>query len=240
MTTCEQIRERLPEFVLGVGPQDDDVVRRHLRGCAGCRADARALGDGLTSFAHAVHDRQPPPELQDQVRAALQEEWRDPVGASSGPSRRPRWAGPLAVAAAIALVASFTLAVVQTRRADSAQEGARRYEGLIEILGGREFRAAQLHPAGDRPLEGSVVVYDSHVDQSWVVVFVRTSGPAGEAVATLRAPDGRTIDTWPIEIDRDGDGAGWLVTSVDLASFDRVTLTGTDGEVMATGEIAGL
>ena len=53
-------------------------------------------------------------------------------------------------------------------------------------------------------------------------------------------PDGSTIDTWPVEIDRDGDGAGWLVTSVDLASFDRVTLTGPDGQPLAAGEIGEL
>ena len=34
--------------------------------------------------------------------------------------------------------------------------------------------------------------------------------------------------------------AGWLVTSVDLASFDRVTLTGPDGQPLAAGEIGEL
>ena len=81
------------------------------------------------------------------------------------------------------------------------------------------------------------MVYDSHVDQSWVLVFVRTSGVSGEATATLRASDGRTLDTWPVSIDRDGDGYGWLVTSVDLAPFERVTLTGADGATLATGRI---
>ena len=50
-------------------------------------------------------------------------------------------------------------------------------------------------------------------------------------------PTDRTIDTWPVAIDRDGDGYGWLVTSVDLESFDRVTLTGPDGQPLAAGEI---
>ncbi len=70
-----------------------------------------------------------------------------------------------------------------------------------------------------------------------MLVFVRTSGVTGEATATLHAADGRTLDTWPVAIDRDGDGYGWLVTSVNLGSFDRVTLTDAQGATVATGQI---
>ncbi len=126
---------------------------------------------------------------------------------------------------------------MQTRRAQVASEGAQSYETLLQTLGGKDFRVGELTSTGAQPLEGSVVVYDSHVDQSWVLVFVRTSGVTGDVTATLHAPDGRTLDTWPVSIDRDGDGYGWLVTSVNLETFDRITLTDTQGTTVASGAI---
>ena len=237
MTTCDGVRERAAEHVLGTLSDDDDrIVRRHLRGCAACRSEVHDLSDGLGLFARAAHDREPPPELQDRVRAVLQEEWRD-LDEPRGAQRRPAWMLVAAAATVLLLIASVSVAVIQTRHAQVAAAGAQSYDRLLQTLGGKDFRLGELTPSGNQPLEGSVVVYDSHVDQSWVLVFVRTSGVSGEATATLRASDGRTLDTWPVSIDRDGDGYGWLVTSVDLAPFERVTLTGADGATLATGRI---
>jgi hypothetical protein len=236
VTTCEQVREQLPEHVLGTLNDDrDQSMRRHLRGCASCRKEMNDLGDGLGLFARAAHDRVPPPELQDRVRLVLQEEWRD---LDEHPAaRRPTFLLVAAAVAGVLLIASVSLAAVQTRRAQVAAQGAQSYDNLLQTLGGKDFRVAGLTSTGTQPLDGSVVVYDSHVDQSWVLIFVRTSGVSGEVTATLRSPDGRSLDTWPISIDRDGDGYGWLVTSVDLQSFDRVTLTDADGATLATGHI---
>ena len=241
MTTCEQVRERLPEHVLGtLEGTDDDAVRRHLRGCAGCRAEMLALGDGMTAFSVAAHDRTPPDELHDRVRTVLEEEWREDAGrADELAERRHHLARRLvAVAAAVVLVASLGFGIAQTHRASVAAEDAASYQRLLTTLGGKEFRLGQLQAAGDQTVEGSVVVYDSHEGQSWVLVFVRTSGVSGEASASLSNPAGRTIDTWPIQIDRDGRGAGWLVTGVDLSSFNRIEVTGPDGSLLATGSIS--
>jgi anti-sigma factor RsiW len=240
VATCEQVRERLPEHVLGtLEGADDDAVRRHLRGCAGCRAEMLALGDGMAAFAVAAHDRTPPDDLHDRVRTVLEEEWREPSPADElAERRRRRMPKILAVAAALALVASLGFGLAQTRRASVAAEDAASYQQLLKTLGGKDFRLGQLHAAGDQTVEGSVVVYDSHERQSWVLVFVRTSGISGEATATLSNPEGRTIDTWPIEIDRDGRGAGWLVTGVELTSFDKIEVTGPDGSLLATGTIS--
>jgi hypothetical protein len=237
--TCEQVRERLPEHVLGtLEGADDDAVRKHLRGCAGCRAEMLALGDGMAAFAVAVHDRTPPPELRDRVRTVLEEEWRQDIHTDELAERRRRMPRILAVAAAVALVASLGFGVVQSHRASVAAEDAASYHKLLTTLGGKDFRLGQLQQAGDRAVEGSVVVYDSHERQSWVLVFVRTSGISGEATATLSTPTGRTIDTWPIQIDRDGRGAGWLVTGVELTSFNRIEVTAPDGSLLATGSIS--
>jgi hypothetical protein len=239
VATCEQVRERLPEHVLGtLEGADDDVVRKHLRGCAGCRAEMLALGDGMAAFAVAAHDRTPPPELHDRVRTVLEEEWREEIHVDELAERRRRVPRILAIAAAVALVASLGFGIVQTHRASVAVEDAASYRTLLSTLGGKDFRLGQLRPAGDRTVEGSVVVYDSHERQSWVLVFVRTSGITGEATATLSNPAGRTIDVWPIQIDQDGRGSGWLVTGVELTSFNHIEVTAPDGSPLATGSIS--
>ena len=49
---CEEIRETLPAFVEG---HDDLTVRRHLSGCADCRAELdryESLGTALGSLSH--------------------------------------------------------------------------------------------------------------------------------------------------------------------------------------------
>lgn len=236
MTTCDDISERLPEHVLGtIDGSQELAIRRHLRGCAGCRREMSSLGDGLALFARAAHDRMPPPELEQRVTTVLRDEWRDTPAARA--EHRPRWTRIAAAAAALAMVASLGWGTAQTRRADEAALDAASYGRLLEVLGGKDFRVGELRPADGRTLEGSVVVYDSHVDQSWAVVFVRAPGITGRAYATLHAPDGRAVDLWDLRIDHEGDGASWLVTSVDLEPFDRMTVTGADGAPLAEASI---
>ena len=73
--TCDEVRELLPEHLLGTleGPEDLEV-RRHVRGCAGCRGEIVALADGVASFARTAHDHPPPPELHDRVITVLEQE----------------------------------------------------------------------------------------------------------------------------------------------------------------------
>jgi hypothetical protein len=239
--TCDQVRERLAEHVLGTveGP-DDIALRRHLRSCASCRAEMAALGDGLALFSRAAHDQLPPDDLQDRVRAVLAEEWRDAQPTTVSRARAGRWVTVGAGVAAAGLVLALTLGwgMTQSRHAEANAEGSRSYQRLLSVLGGKDFRVGPLEPAGREPLEGSVVVYDSHVDQSWVVVFIRTSGVQGRVTATLHADDGRTVDVWPFRIDREGEGAGWLVTSVNLEGFDELTVScGEHGRPLATADI---
>ncbi|MDP9297255.1 MAG: anti-sigma factor [Actinomycetota bacterium] len=237
MTTCDEVRERLPEHVLGTLDDAQDLpVRQHLRGCAGCRQEMAALGEGIALFARASHDRTPPPELHDRVRTALDQEWSD-TPAIAGQHRSRAW---LAAAAAIlVVVASLGFGLSQQHRANLAAADALSYRNLIHILGGKEFRVGQLHAAtGQTVVEGSVVVYDSSEDQSWVAVFVRAPGVTGDAAAVLHAPDGRSISLRPITIASDGAGSTWLATATKLESFDHLTVSAPDGTPLADATIA--
>jgi putative zinc finger protein len=236
--TCDTVQERLAEQLLGSTSGEDDLaIRRHLRGCAACRRDAAALGDGLAAFARAAHDVAPPDELRERVLGAVRDDQLDAAATDAGTPRRRRLLPAVAAVLAIALVASLAWGLGQTRRADRAASDAASYTDLLAILGGKDFRAARLAPASGVTLEGSVVVYDSHEDQSWAVVFIRAPGQSGYAEPTLLADDGRAVEVWPLEFDRSGDGATWLVTSVDLRPFDRLEVRGDDGTLLATADI---
>ena len=154
---CDEVRELLTEHLLGslAEPEDADV-RRHLRGCAGCREEQTALEDGLDTFSRAAHDVEPPDELRDQVLAALAEEWRDDEQGSGRPANpanaQPRFGSRWLAAAAAVLVlvsaGSLTWGVLRSRDADRAIVDATSYRSILSTLGGRDFRIGSLSPTG--------------------------------------------------------------------------------------------
>ncbi len=232
--TCEEVRDRLSEHALGtLDAPEDERIRRHLRGCAQCRREFAAIGEGLAMFATAAHDRTPPPELRDRVTAVLTQEWRadqttGPEAAERSPDRGRSWL--IAAAACMALVATIWWGV-------AARTDAASYHRLLTTLGGEEFRVGALDATGDVRIEGSVVLYDSSVDQSWGVVLVRAPELTGAVGVTLGSADGRTIELHDVQL-QDGSGSTWLVTAQDLHGFDRLTITDPDGGTLATTAIA--
>jgi hypothetical protein len=98
---------------------------------------------------------------------------------------------------------------------------------------------ANLRPQGSQQLEGSAVVYDSKVEQSWVLVLVRAPGMEGQATVTLSTRDGRTIQLHAMEFSVGGEAASWLVTSSNLRSFETVIVRDESGATIATGSVSG-
>jgi hypothetical protein len=236
--TCDEVRTLLPEHLLGSLSSDVDLeVRRHLRACSSCRAEMASLGEGIATFATAVHDRQPPPELRDRVLTVLEDEWRDAPVVIPEP-RRPRIAVLSAAAAVVLLVASIGFGLVQTHRANLAQSGADSYSKLLNVLGGEDFRVGKLTASGLHQIEGNVVLYDAHTDQSWGLLIVTAPGMSGKGFqATLWTADGKRVPFFPTQLDAQGDGSAWIVTSADLRSFTRLTFSAPDGTVLATAQI---
>lgn len=237
MTTCEDVRPLLPDFVLGslVGP-DDVEVRRHLRGCGACRRDLDALRDGLGVFASTL-ERPTPPELGERVLHALSEDWDERGGSSRAVPRVPL-AWRAAVAASLALVVlAGAFALVQMDRARDAARDATSFRTVLATLGGTGFRVGTLEAATDRPVVGSVVAYESSNDQSFVVVFVRTPELAGRGSLLVSRSDGTTWDPGPIEFDGDGDAAVWWVTDRSIASMTGLTVMAPDGSTLATAAL---
>jgi putative zinc finger protein len=244
--TCEEVRELLPEHLLS---SLDDVidadVRRHLRGCAACRDERMKLEDGVAALSRAVHDQDPPDELRERVMSALDDEWRDPERvpvATSAPIRSRSRSVWMAVAAAIAVVfvaGSLTWGSAQAHRAHLAAADAGSYRDLLSFLGGKEFRVGTINPAPGSTVHGRVLLYEGdthHGWSSWGLVLVKAPGFDGEATATLLGPDGDAY-TWPPIHFHDGQGSAWIVTPDDMTAYDRLTITSSDGSVVASASI---
>jgi hypothetical protein len=233
VTTCDDVLALLPDFVLGSLEGADDVhVRRHLRGCGGCRGELDALREGLGVFASTM-ERTPPADLRDRVMNVITEEWTEAEGSTS---RRPVPSGwRIAVAASLALaIAAATFGVIQLGRARDATEDATSFRTVLATLGGTGFKVGTLEPASQVPVEGSIVAYESSNDQSFVVVFVRTPELAGDGSLLVSRSDGTTWDPGPIEFDGDGDAAVWWVTDRSIASMTGLRVTAPDGSMLAT------
>lgn len=234
MTTCDDVRPLLPDFLLGSLEGGDDVqVRRHLRGCGGCRRELDALREGLGVFASTL-ERPTPIELRDRVTDVLTEEWSDADRSPAPHGRTPaRWRILVAASLSLAVLAA-TFGLIQRDRARDATEDATSFRTILATLGGTGFRVGTLDPATATPVEGSVVAYESSKDQSFVLVFVRAPELEGHGSLLVSRSDGTTWDPGPIEFDGDGDAAVWWVTDRSIASMTGLTINAPDGSVLAT------
>lgn len=234
MTTCEDLRALLPDFALGSLEDPDDLnVRRHLRGCGGCRRELDALREGLGVFASTL-ERTAPTELRDRVMNVLSREWTEADGVSASRGRVPRsWRVTVAASLAVAVVAA-TFGLIQLGRARDASEDATSFRTVLATLGGTGFKVGTLQAATARPVGGSVVAYESSHDQSFVVVFVRTPELTGDGSLVVSRSDGTTWDPGPIEFDGDGDAAVWWVTDRSIDSMTGLTISAPDGSLLAT------
>ncbi|HEX9123259.1 MAG TPA: zf-HC2 domain-containing protein [Actinomycetota bacterium] len=235
--SCDEIRDLLAEHLLGTLEDPVDIeIRRHLRGCSSCRRDLAALEEGISTFARAAHETPPPPELQDRVLGVLEREW-DEAEPTRVPRRVPSW---MAWAAAVlVLAASLAWGGMATVRANRFQATAEKYDEFLGVLGGQNVRVGKLVPVGSQQIEGSAVLYDSKVEQSWVLILARAPGLRGPASVTLSSADGHTIALHPLEFSDGGEASSWLVTSSNLRSFDAVTIRDASGQVLATGTVSG-
>lgn len=188
------------------------------------------MADGVGTFAAAAHDVDPPGELRQRVLTTLEEEW-DSAAPTRVRSRRP---GRVALAAALA--AALAWGAVATVLAVRSEEAADEYETFLAQLGGENVRVGALRTQGSQDLQGSVVIYESKVGQSWALVLCRAPGWEGTVNVTMLAGQERRIDLRPMELGPGGEGSTWLVTSSDLASYDRVNLWDESG-VLASAEI---
>jgi anti-sigma factor RsiW len=242
--TCEEVRDLLPEHLLGSLDETTDArVRKHLRGCAECRAERLRLEDGVAALSYATHEQDPPAELRQHVLDVLSEEWEEP-GGPPAPTGSPatfgsawRW---IAVAAAMVLLAvSLSWGVSQSRRAARLQADAGSYQALLHTLGGKEFRLGELQPVDGQAVKGTVVLYDGEPGKdwnSWGIVMANAPDFSGEAHVRLLAGNGDSLEMPSLRF-TNGEASTWLVTHENLTPYDRLVISAPDGSILATASI---
>jgi hypothetical protein len=238
--SCDEILPQLPDHALGTLPETDVArIRRHLRGCAACRAEAAQLDRGVATFASVVHVADPPPELRDRVMAVLSEEWSE--APTSNRDRRLGWVRErlAAVAAVVVLVGGLAAwGTASQVRASHLREDAASYQAFLHALGGRDVRVGEIHAIGAASIDGSVILYDSDEGQSWVLVFAKGQN-LGELNVSVKATGGRSIDVpFPLRFEDDGEGWTGMVTASDISPYTHVVFTTADGTVVATADTA--
>ncbi len=250
--TCDEVLQLLPDHAMGtLSETEEAAVRRHLRGCGACRADAQSLDSGVAMFASAAHVTDPPPELRARVMTALQEEWADEdrsIEAGAGiPGRRSarhaaRWNGGrvvrwLAVAAVVlALGAAVGWGAVQHGQLNAARGDQASYQRFLHLLGGKEVRVAKLHSTTGDQVTGTAVLYDSDRHESWGVFELTAPGYSEPLTIQLVSTTGEKLRVqFPVKLDGDGHGTGWLGTAADISSFQTVQILDPSGRVLARG-----
>ena len=229
---CEAVAELLPDHILGASDEvTAQAVRQHLRGCARCRSDAAALESGVSAFASAVHELEPPPPLRERVLTAVAEEAAEEPRRSR-PLPRRSWIPAAAVVAAVSGLLTWAVAAQFT--ASDLRADAYEYRAFLSALGGRDVRVAELHPRAAGVVEGTAILYDSNRGRSWIIVFAEVPGFDGQARAEILARGRRTISL-PMRFDEHGNGATWLVTPLDISTYRTVRVVDADGDLLAEG-----
>lgn len=180
---CARVRARLSPWLEGdLAPAAREQLQFHLDGCPACRAELRALREGI-DLLRGLDDPAGPPHLEQRIVARLRE------AAGSPPPRRlpgavAHFAAQLAVAS---LVVGGAIELSQRMLSDgtsgplAAVDGAARQMGLSEPLG------ASAPPAEPTPAE-----LDAALDRALV--------DAGSLVREWRERRGAARDSWATSI----------------------------------------
>jgi anti-sigma-K factor RskA len=147
----------------------------HLAHCDRCRSELASLSETATALAYATEAPAPPPELRSRILQQARSERSNVV------PLRPRWAVPVAAAAAVAACAAIGLGIWAASLSNKVERGN-------DALASQQQMAAILaDPAARR------VAFE---DGRGTLVVT----PMGEGVLVLRklkpAPRGRTYEAW--------------------------------------------
>lgn len=112
MTTCDQVQDRLPEFLGGrLDDAERERVQSHLEGCADCAAALEVV-----QLLAAAPPRPVPTGLESRLQTAVRAEVFGPPARGAAPATRRGWRTPqwaLAAAAGLALAVATPVLMEQ-------------------------------------------------------------------------------------------------------------------------------
>ncbi|MEP7059757.1 MAG: zf-HC2 domain-containing protein [Actinomycetota bacterium] len=249
--TCSAARTLLPERSLGtLTGRNATELERHLAWCAACRKEARELGAAAASLVFALAPREPAPELEDRVVAAVQH-------AASGRTpahRRGRMVVAATVAAMLAVAGLGFGAVMAGRAArfrDIAITTSVRNRDAVatfrQILQSIEFtdpgnsvEMGQLTQVHGGPASGTALTLLAPSGQDMAVVTVaalRVDPARFPLVVTLVGPKAKVRVGAIAKVDSGGAATIAAQLDQDLAGLDQVVIRDVGGDVVLRGEL---
>jgi anti-sigma-K factor RskA len=153
--------------------EDARAYEAHLARCSRCREELASLSDAAGALAYATESPAPSPELRARILQQAQRERPNVV------PLRPRWAVPVAAAAAVAACAAIALgiwAVTLSNKLDSRDAALARQQRVAAIVAQPDARTIPFR-------QGKLVVTSGGT----AALIVRNLGPA---------PAGRTYEAW--------------------------------------------
>jgi anti-sigma-K factor RskA len=147
---------------------DARAYEAHLAHCARCRAELASLSEAVGALAYAAEAPAPPPELRARILQQARRERSNVV------PLRPRWAVPVAAAAAVAACAAIALGIW----ASSLSDRLDRQERIAAILSDPQARRSAVE------------------DGRGTLVVSRTGNAVLVVNRLAAARPGRTYEAW--------------------------------------------
>jgi anti-sigma-K factor RskA len=169
----ETLHELTPAYVLdALDPSDLEDFEEHLATCARCREEVAELSGAAAALAYAVPPVAPPPALRARILETARAERPNVV------PMRPRWAAPVAAAAAIAACAAIGLGVWDVslhHRLDGARDQAL---VRVPVSGAAGSVVVASGGSGALVLSNLVAAPTGKTYEAWVIRG-RAASPAG-------------------------------------------------------------
>ncbi|TWT78187.1 hypothetical protein Pla123a_09770 [Posidoniimonas polymericola] len=250
---CEDVQERLPEYVSGTLPTEDRLaIDTHLAdGCQDCARECEAIGQAVVLLSESLAPATPPPGMKQRLFDSLDDAAVTPAprGATSGAAaaRGRTWLAYAVTAACAAAVGVVVTRYVVTPATGDPTLVAEANEPTDDQLGVAEWRRrvaqaeqefgpprAQLASVAvetSDPELQAVVYYDTLAQQMHVLVSgVRLESDSGALWAWFRDADQQVMFAGPLEVMGGRQAAGVVDVSGELTDLRDVLLTEVNGE----------
>lgn len=251
---CLAVREHLAEHALGVLPDGDLSVDRHLEWCAACRKEAGELQRAAATLAYSVATVEPPEELEERVVSAV----RDAAGRRRAAAPRRSRVAAAGVLAAMLALSGLGWGAVMAGRAERAEERAadarekqqeafRKFQDLFTQLPEVDPEAIPevstlLSP---RLREGRgdalVLLSPSGDDLAFVLVSGLTEMRANQLPLEVRLVGNGARELFVGHIralNSGGEGGAYRTFTEELRGFSAVVIRDARGKVLLNGTLS--
>ncbi|HVL88645.1 MAG TPA: hypothetical protein VM841_00275 [Actinomycetota bacterium] len=212
--TCKDCTALAAELALGVaGGEERAHALSHIGSCPSCRAEVEEMSMAADAMLMLAPQVEPPIGFEARVMARV-----------SKPRRRVSIKTMLA-AAVIAAVASAATGMVVYAGGSHERHLATQYEKLVQALGGKTLRAAELR-ALDGTVVGKVYAYDGK--PSWLFLVLQDREGSGQYEVQLEPVSGDAITLAGLTIK--SGRASWATTaSVQIDDLESVSILDSTG-----------